>query len=75
MAPESPSKPATLLWPYLILSAAPLCWAGNIVLARGVADLLPPVAFAFWRWTLAFVLILPFTLRQLAAARRAIVRG
>jgi hypothetical protein len=28
----------------------------------GVADLIPPVAFAFWRWTLAFVLILPFTL-------------
>lgn len=75
MAPESPSKPAALLWPYLILSAAPLCWAGNIVLARGVADLLPPVAFAFWRWTLAFVLILPFTLRQLAADRRAIARG
>jgi drug/metabolite transporter (DMT)-like permease len=57
---------ANALAPYLILSIAPLCWAGNIVLARGVADILPPVAFAFWRWTLAFVLILPFTLRQLA---------
>lgn len=54
------------LVPYLILSVAPLCWAGNIVLARGVADIIPPVAFAFWRWTLACVLILPFTLRQLA---------
>jgi len=54
------------LLPYLILSVAPLCWAGNIVLARGVADIIPPVAFAFWRWTLASVLILPFTLRQLA---------
>jgi drug/metabolite transporter (DMT)-like permease len=53
------------LAPYLILSVAPLCWAGNIVLARGVADIIPPVAFAFWRWTLAFILILPFTLRQL----------
>ena len=56
---------ANALAPYLILSIAPLCWAGNIVLARGVADILPPVAFAFWRWTLAFILILPFTLRQL----------
>jgi drug/metabolite transporter (DMT)-like permease len=54
------------LLPYLILSVAPLCWAGNIVLARGVADIIPPVAFAFWRWTLAFILILPFTARQLA---------
>lgn len=62
------------LLPYLILSVAPLCWAGNIVLARGVADLIPPVAFAFWRWTLACVLILPFTLRQLARDRPAITR-
>jgi drug/metabolite transporter (DMT)-like permease len=67
-------KGTSSLWPYLVLSAAPLCWAGNIVLARGVADLIPPVAFAFWRWVLAFVLILPFTLRQLAQDRGAIAR-
>jgi len=65
---------ATNLVPYLILTLAPLCWAGNIVLARGVAELIPPVAFAFWRWTLAFALILPFTLRQLAQDRGEIAR-
>lgn len=54
------------LIPYLVLGIAPLCWAGNIVLARGMADTIPPVAFAFWRWTLALALILPFTLRQVA---------
>lgn len=75
MAPQPPPQPAAPLWPYLILSLAPLCWAGNIVLARGVADLLPPVAFAFWRWTLAFILIWPFSLRQLAADRREIAHG
>ena len=62
------------LVPYLILSVAPLCWAGNIVLARGVAEIIPPVAFAFWRWTLAFILILPFTLRQLVQDRQEIAR-
>jgi drug/metabolite transporter (DMT)-like permease len=54
------------LIPYLVLGIAPLCWAGNIILARGMADTIPPVAFAFWRWTLALALILPFTLRQVA---------
>ena len=49
------------LGPYLVLSLAPLCWAGNIVLARGVVDLIRPAAFAFWRWSLAAVLVLPFT--------------
>jgi drug/metabolite transporter (DMT)-like permease len=42
---------------------APLCWGGNIVLARGVVDIIPPVSFAFWRWTIAFVILLPFTWR------------
>jgi drug/metabolite transporter (DMT)-like permease len=67
-------KRASAFWPYLVLAAAPLCWAGNIVLARGVAELIPPVAFAFWRWTLAFLLLLPFTLRQLARDRQEIAR-
>jgi drug/metabolite transporter (DMT)-like permease len=63
------------LAPYLVLSLAPLCWAGNIVLARGVVDLIPPAAFAFWRWSLAAVLILPFTWRRLTEDRRSLVRG
>ena len=72
-AVQAPKRMASA-WPYLLLSVAPLCWAGNIVLARGVADIIPPVAFAFWRWTLAFMLILPFTLRQLAQDRKEIAR-
>ncbi len=44
-------------WP--VLALANLLWAGNIVLARGVADLVPPVALAYWRWTGAFCISLP----------------
>ena len=47
--------------PYLLLTVAPLCWAGNIVLARGVIEIIPPVGFAFWRWAIAFLILLPFT--------------
>ena len=47
-------------WPYLLTALAPLCWGGNIVLGRGMADIIPPVSFAFWRWTIAFVILLPF---------------
>ncbi|MGD9301813.1 MAG: DMT family transporter [Desulfobacterales bacterium] len=46
--------------PYLLTAVAPLCWGGNIVLARGVVDIIPPVSFAFWRWTIAFLILLPF---------------
>lgn len=46
--------------PYLLLAIAPLCWAGNIVLARSVVDIIPPVSLAFWRWTIASLLLWPF---------------
>ncbi len=61
--------------PYVLLTLAPLCWAGNVVLARGVIDLIPPISFAFWRWALAFAILLPFARghlgRQWGDVRRA----
>ncbi len=51
-------------WAYLLLLLPPLFWAGNAVLARGVAELIPPVAMSFWRWTIALMILLPFTWRQ-----------
>lgn len=56
----SAARPGNDRVAYAMLTVAPLCWAGNIVLAKGVADLIPPVSFALWRWTIAFVLLLPF---------------
>ena len=55
---------SAVVLPYLLLPVAPLCWAGNIVLARGVYEIMPPVAFAFWRWAVAFLMLLPFAWRQ-----------
>ena len=45
---------------YFLLVIAPLCWAGNAVLARGVIHLIPPVSLAFFRWTIASLLLWPF---------------
>jgi len=42
-----------------------LFWAGNFVLGRGVHDVIPPVALAFWRWTVALVILLPFAVKPL----------
>lgn len=47
-----------------MLTVPPLCWAANAVLARGVVHLIPPVTFAFWRWTIAFFIIAPFAIRR-----------
>jgi drug/metabolite transporter (DMT)-like permease len=60
---RSKSRSIARALPYLILAIAPLCWSGNIVLARGINHLISPVSLAFWRWTVAFFILLPFAWR------------
>ena len=57
-----------------MLVLASLFWAGNIVLARALHGDMPPVALTFWRWAVALLVLLPFTIgmarRQWPAIRR-----
>lgn len=34
-------------------------WAGNAILGRAVADILPPIGLSFWRWFTALLIMLP----------------
>ena len=43
-----------------MLTIAPLLWAGNAVTGKLVHDLIPPATLNFVRWTLAFLILLPF---------------
>ena len=43
----------------LLLAVAPLMWAGNAVVGRLVHTLIPPLTLNFFRWILAFVILLP----------------
>ncbi len=49
----------------LALMLASLFWAGNAVVGRGVIELIPPMALSFWRWVVAFLVILPFALPRI----------
>jgi drug/metabolite transporter (DMT)-like permease len=51
--------------PYLLLSIAALCWAGNAIIGRLAAGHIPPVTLSFLRWGLAFLLILPIAWKHL----------
>lgn len=51
--------------PYVLLTLVPLLWAGNIVLGRYVVGGVPPIALAWFRWTLAFLILLPIAWRAL----------
>jgi drug/metabolite transporter (DMT)-like permease len=48
-----------------LLLIPPLLWAGNAVVGRMIADLIPPITLNFFRWALAFVLLLPLAHRML----------
>lgn len=59
---------------YVLLTLTALFWAGNSVVGRAARDFVPPVALAFWRWVVAFLLIMPIALPHLrrdAAVLRA----
>ena len=71
----SVSEPASKSWaaagnwlanqPYLLLSITAMCWAGNAIVGRLAAGHIPPVTLSFLRWSLAFLLILPFAWKHL----------
>ncbi|MEW6258276.1 MAG: DMT family transporter [Thermodesulfobacteriota bacterium] len=63
---EAPIPRIETKWaPILMLIVPPLCWAGNVVLARSVIHSIPPIGLAFWRWTVAFGLMIPFAFRHI----------
>src|SRR5215469_5660067 len=51
--------------PYLLLCITTACWAGNAIVGRLAAGHIPPVTLAFLRWSIAFVLLLPFAWKHL----------
>ena len=42
-----------------LLLVPPLLWAGNTIVGRLVHELIPPITLNFFRWILAFFLLLP----------------
>jgi drug/metabolite transporter (DMT)-like permease len=57
MSASHPLTPRTVL----LLLIPPLLWAGNAVIGRMIAGLIPPITLNFFRWVLAFALLLPLT--------------
>ena len=52
----------------LLLAVPPLMWAGNAVVGRLAADLIPPMTLNFLRWLIAFLILLPIAWQILRPA-------
>ncbi|AOE87405.1 DMT family transporter [Pseudomonas sp. TCU-HL1] len=68
--PQQNSRAVGLAW--LGLLVASVFWAGNALVARAFHDAIPPFSLAFWRWTLALVILLPFVALPLWEHRSAL---
>jgi drug/metabolite transporter (DMT)-like permease len=71
LSPQSPSRSLAAVG--LLLAA--LCWSGNALVARAFHDDIPPMSLAFWRWLLAFSLLLPFIVAPLWRHREDLRRA
>jgi drug/metabolite transporter (DMT)-like permease len=60
-------KPVSHRTATLLLLLPPLFWAANTIVGKAVVGQIPPIALSFWRWLLAFFILLPFSLRGIAA--------
>jgi len=67
--------PKFLTNPYLLLTLTALFWSGNMVLGRGIRADVPPMALAFWRWAIAFLLVLPLALPHFKAQWPLLKKG
>lgn len=43
---------------------ATLLWSGNMVIASGIKEHIPPIGLAFWRWTVACLVLAPFAVKS-----------
>jgi drug/metabolite transporter (DMT)-like permease len=46
--------------PYLLLTLTPLFWSCNLIVGRGLAADVPPMAMTFLRWLFALLILAPF---------------
>jgi drug/metabolite transporter (DMT)-like permease len=54
-------------WAYALIFIAPALWSVNYLVARSAAGSVAPHALAFGRWLFAFLLLLTFSWREIAA--------
>jgi drug/metabolite transporter (DMT)-like permease len=49
-----------------------IIWSGNFIAARAVIDDVPPISLAFFRWSIATVLMLPFALKKFKQEKKLV---
>ena len=61
---------------YILLIFATLFWSGNFIVGK-IAGLneIPPISLNFFRWSLAFLILLPFTYKEMIEKKKLILKN
>ena len=60
--------------PYLLLTLSALFWSGNFIVGRAIREDISPIGLNFWRWVIAFAVLLPFAAPGLWQHRAILLR-
>ena len=61
---------------YAMLFFATLFWAGNFVVGKiAYIENVPPFSLTFFRWLLVWLILIPFTYKELFRLRRVILNN
>ncbi len=62
---HSDANPRNPWLTYGLLAVMPLLFSSNIIIGRAASSMLEPATMAFFRWVVAFLILLPFTWKGL----------
>ena len=61
---------------YLMLVLATLFWAGNFIVGKAAfVENIPPTSLVFFRWSLVWLILLPFTYKEIIRSKEIIIEN
>ncbi len=61
---------------YIMLICATLFWAGNFVIGKlAFLTNIPPMSLVFFRWSLVWIILLPFTFQEIIRSKEVILKN
>ena len=61
---------------YIMLICASLFWAGNFIVGKfAFLNQIPPLSLVFYRWSLVWIILLPFTFKEIIRYKEVIIKN
>ena len=61
---------------YIMLVCATLFWAGNFMVGKfAFLTNIPPMSLVFYRWSLVWLILLPFTFKEIVKSKEIILKN